>query len=73
MDHVGSNTKSRGQMLEKPCVRSKGHIFSQMIMKLGQNFCLDELSHEYKMVHVWSKTRSNHRKTLCALETRFSF
>ena len=25
-----------------PCVRSRGHIFSPIIMKLGQNVCLDE-------------------------------
>ena len=31
-----------------PCVRSRGHIFSPTIMKLGQNVCLDEISHEFK-------------------------
>ena len=37
-------TKSLGQMLEKPCVRSRrGHIFSQIIMKLDQHVCLDEI------------------------------
>ena len=41
MGHVGSKTRSLGQMLEKPCVRSRGHIFSLIIMKLGQNVCLD--------------------------------
>ena len=47
MGHVESRTKSVGQMLEKPCVRSKGHIFSQVIMKIGQNVCLDEISNKY--------------------------
>ena len=28
------------------CVRSRGHIFSPIIMKLGQNVCLDEISDE---------------------------
>ena len=28
MGHVGSKCRSLGQNLEKPCVRSKGHIFS---------------------------------------------
>ena len=37
MCHVGSKTKSQGQILEKPCVRSRGHIFNSIIMKLGQN------------------------------------
>ena len=26
MGHVGSKTRSLGQILEKPCVRSRGHI-----------------------------------------------
>ena len=28
------------------CVCSRGHIFSPIIMKLGQNVCLDEISDE---------------------------
>ena len=46
--HVGSKTKSLGQMLEKPCVRSRGHNFSPIIMKHGQNVCLDEVSDEFE-------------------------
>ena len=34
-----------GQILEK-LVRSRGHIFSLIIMKLGQNVFLDEISHD---------------------------
>ena len=45
--HVGSKTRSLGQIVEKPCVRSRGHIFSRIIMKLGQNVCLDEISKEF--------------------------
>ena len=33
-----------GQILEKPCVRSRGHIFSPTIIKHGQNVCFDEIS-----------------------------
>ena len=33
--------KKLGQILEKPFVRSRGHIFSLIIMKLGQNVCLE--------------------------------
>ena len=44
MCHVGTETRSLGQMLEKSCVRCRGHIFRQIIMKLGLNFCLDEIS-----------------------------
>ena len=44
-----------GQMLEKPCIRSGGHIFSLIIMKL----CLTAISDEFeKEVIVRSKTRS---------------
>ena len=48
MGHVRSKTRSVGQMLEKSCVHSRGHIFSQIIMKLGQNVSLDELSDDYE-------------------------
>ena len=41
-------TSSLGQILEKPCIRSRGHIFSPIIMKLGQNVCLDESSHKFE-------------------------
>ena len=55
MGHVGSETKSLGQMLVKPCVCSRSHIVSPIIMKLGQNICLDEILMSLKMVHVASK------------------
>ena len=48
MGQVGSKTRSLGQILEKPFVRSRGHIFSQIIMKCGQNVCLDEVSDEFE-------------------------
>ena len=48
MRHVRSKTKSLGQILEKPCVRSRGHIFSLIILKLGQNACLDKISNDLK-------------------------
>ena len=44
--HVGSKTRSLGQILEKPCVRSRSHIFSPIIMKLWQNVCLDKILDE---------------------------
>ena len=58
MGHVESKIRSLGQMLEKLCLCSRGHIFSQIIMKLDQNFFRDEISDEYKMGHAGSKTRS---------------
>ena len=56
--HLGSKARSVGQILEKPCVCSTGHIFSPIIMKLGQNVCLDEYRRSLKIGHVGSKTRS---------------
>ena len=48
--HVGSKTRSLGQILEKPCVCSRGHIFSPIIMKLGQNVCPDNMLDKFKNV-----------------------
>ena len=48
MGHVSSKSRSQGQILEKPCVRSRGHIFSPILMKLDQNVCLDEILDEKK-------------------------
>ena len=56
--HEGSKTRSLGQILEKPCVRPSGHIFSPILMKLGQNVCIDETWTSLKLGHVGSKTRS---------------
>ena len=48
MVHLRSKPRSLYQILEKPCVRSRGHIFSPIVMKLGQNVCLDKISDELK-------------------------
>ena len=44
MGQVRSKTRSVGQILKKPYVRSTGYIFNQIIVKLSQNVCLDEIS-----------------------------
>ena len=49
LGHVGSKTRSLVQILEKPCVCSRGHIFSPILMKLGQNVCLDEISDKFEI------------------------
>ena len=41
--HVESKTRSLGKILEKPCIPSRGHIFCSIIMKRGQNVCLNEI------------------------------
>ena len=60
MGHVGSKTRSLGQVLEKPCVRSRGQIFSPIIMKHDFNRMLILIKSwtSWKMGHVGSKTRS---------------
>ena len=37
LGHVGSKTRSLGQILEKPCVHSKVHSFVLNVMKLCQD------------------------------------
>ena len=49
----GSETRSLGQMLEKSFVCSRGHIFSKIIMKHGQNVCLDGISDEFENGSCW--------------------
>ena len=55
---VRSKTRSLGQISEKPYVHSRGHIFSLIIMKLGQNVCLYEISDRFENGLCWVKTRS---------------
>ena len=58
MGHVRSNTRSLGQTSENPYVYSRGHIFSPIIMKLGQNVCLDQVLDRFENGSCWVKTRS---------------
>ena len=58
MGHVGSKTRSLDQILEKPCVCPRGHIFCPIIMKLGQHVCPDEIPNEFENWSVGTKTRS---------------
>jgi len=37
MGHVGLTSRSPGQILEKSCLHSTGHICDWILMKLGQN------------------------------------
>ena len=31
-----------------PCVRSRGHSFGRILMKVGQDVCLDDISDEFE-------------------------
>ena len=44
-----------GPILEKSCVRSRGHIFSPIFIKFGQNVRLYESQANAKMGHVKSQ------------------
>ena len=43
MFHVGSKTRSLGQILEKPCVCSRDKIFGLILMKLGQSVGVNDI------------------------------
>ena len=47
--------RSLGQILEKPFVRSRGHIFSLIILKLGHNICLEEILDKIENGSCWVK------------------
>ena len=69
LDHVWSKTRSLGKILQKR-VRSRGKIFSLIVMKPCQNVCLDEISDECKKGSFWVKNKvatSDLRKTSCLL------
>ena len=55
--HVGSKTRSLGQILGKPCVASRGHSFYSKVMRLCQNVNIISRS-DLKLGHGGSKTRS---------------
>ena len=58
MGHVGSITRSLGQILEKPCVRSRDPISVQIPMKLGKNVCFDDFLDELENGSCQVKTTS---------------
>ena len=59
LGHVGSKIRLLGQILEKPCVHSRGHSCNLKFMKLCQNVNLIIISRSgLKLSHVGSKTRS---------------
>ena len=58
MGHVGSKTKSQGQILQKPCVCSRDQIFSLVLMKLRESVCLLKSCTCLKLGHFGSKSRS---------------
>ena len=71
LGHVGSKTRSLGQIIEKPCVHSRGHSLDPNFMTLYQNYSAHKSKSSSKLGHVGSKTRSLGqimKKTLCTLQ-----
>ena len=48
MGHVGSKTRSVGQIKEKPCEHSRGHSFGPIFIKLAPNDHLDNISSKFE-------------------------
>ena len=50
LDKISSEFESgsQGQILEKPCLCYRGHIFGPITMKLCQNVSLDEISDDFE-------------------------
>ena len=70
LGHVGSKTKSLGQILENPLVYSRGHSFDSKVMKLYQNANDHNIYVKFETGSYWVKNwvaRSNLRKTYCTL------
>ena len=55
---LGQKTRSLDQILEKPCVHTRGHRFASKFMKLYQNVMIIISRSSSKLGHVGSKTRS---------------
>ena len=55
LDHVGSKTRSVGQILEKPCVHSRGNSFDSKFMKLYQNSNDHNIQVKFETGSCWVK------------------
>ena len=71
MGHVGSKTRSPGQILGNSCLHPRGHICDPIFMKLCLNVCFDNIlvTSENGLCRVKNQvTRSNLRKFLFTLQ-----
>jgi len=68
LGHLGSETWSLDQIIEKPCVDNRSHSFHLILMKYGQNVYLDNISILDRIWVIWGQKlghRANSSKTLC--------
>ena len=47
MVHVGSKTRSLGQIFENPCVSSRCQILRVVPMELDNSVCIDKISNMF--------------------------
>ena len=52
---VGSKCRSLGQILEKPCVRCRGYIFSPILLKFSKNVHPNDILDQFENVLCWLK------------------
>ena len=55
LGHVGSKPRSLGQILEKPCVHSRGHSFDSKFMKLCQMVNHHHIQVRFETGSCWVK------------------
>ena len=64
--------RSQGQILGKPCICCKGHIFISILMKLGQNVGFDSDMFENGRCRLKSKSQGQILIIVQALEATLS-
>ena len=55
LGQVGSKTRSLGQILETPCVHSRGHNFDSTVMTLYQNVTDHNIQVRFETGSCWVK------------------
>ena len=55
LGHVGSKARLLGQILEKPCVHSRGQSFDSKVMKLNQNANDHNIKVKFEIGSCWIK------------------
>ena len=59
MGHVGSKTRSPGQILGNSLEHSRGHICDPILIKIGQNVCFDNIQAKFENLScLVKKTKS---------------
>ena len=58
LGHVRLKTRSLSQIIEKPCINSRGHRFDPKFVKLCQTVSPYKLYVKFETGPCWSKTRS---------------